>query len=120
MLAPPGMPNTTSTPSRSRALRTPAAPFLLIPSPPPSPPPPPAGGLGGPRRPLSPPPPPPPHRALPRRPPVARPRSAPPHLRLEAVGKVAARALELPRGPVAPPHLQHVGDVLLGDVETAT
>src|SRR3954467_1917368 len=102
MLAPPGMPNTTSTPSCSRALRTASAPFIVIPSPRPS-------------SPL-----PPPHRAPPRRPPVDRPRSDPPHLRLEAVGKVAARALELPRGPVAPPHLQHVGDVLLGDVETAT
>src|SRR3954465_13471198 len=98
MLAPPGMPNTTSTPSCSRALRTASAPFIVIPSPPPPPPP----------------------RAPSPRPPVDRPLFDPPHLRLEAVGKVAARALELPRGPVAPPHLQHVGDVLLGDVETAT
>ena len=33
--------------------------------------------------------------------------------------QVAAGALELPRGPIAAPHLQHVGDVLLGDVEPA-
>src|SRR3954471_1011675 len=98
MLAPPGMPNTTSTPSCSRALRTASAPFIVIPSPRPSRPLPPATRRPDPFRPAAP-----------------RPGSAPPHLRLEAVGKVAARALDLPRGPVAPPHLQHVGDVLLGD-----
>ena len=41
----------------------------------------------------------------------------PSHLRLQPVGEVATRPLELPGGPVAPAHLQHVGNLLVADVE---
>ena len=88
MLAPPGMPKTVSTPSCSSAFSSASAPDIFEPV------------------------------IAPLPPRLDRTRLDPAHVRLQTVRQVSAGALELPRGPVAPAHLQHVLLLLVAEVET--